>query len=110
MPVTAVDDNVLLCRGSLYVEAAEGQAWGWYSPHQIPSLIAWLETGSQQEQQLAEELYTMYQPVLRLVASSSQVCICKPICHCHLWTSNHASNSSLGGQLVTAEIPHPGHE
>ncbi|KAA6418167.1 MAG: PHD zinc finger-containing [Trebouxia sp. A1-2] len=59
-------------RGSLYVEAAEGQAWGWYSPHQIPSLIAWLETGSQQEQQLAEELYTMYQPVLRLVAQPGQ--------------------------------------
>ncbi|KAL0046804.1 hypothetical protein WJX82_010406 [Trebouxia sp. C0006] len=59
-------------RGSLYVEAAEGQAWGWYSPHQIPSLIAWLEAGSQQEQQLAEELYTMYQPVLRLVAQPSQ--------------------------------------
>ncbi|DBA80727.1 hypothetical protein WJX77_005653 [Trebouxia sp. C0004] len=59
-------------RGTLYVEAAEGQAWGWYSPHQIPSLIAWLETGSQQEQQLAEELYTMYQPVLRLVAQPGQ--------------------------------------
>lgn len=69
----------LLCRGSLYVEAAEGQAWGWYSPHQIPSLIAWLETGSQQEQQLAEELYTMYQPVLRLVAQPGQVCSC--LCH-----------------------------
>ena len=76
LPVTAVEEGVLLCRGSLYVEAAEGQTWGWYSPHQIPSLIVWLETGSQQEQQLAEELYTLYQPVLRLVAQPGQVCIC----------------------------------
>lgn len=64
-----------LCRGALYVEAPEGRDWGWYSPQQIPSLIAWLETGSQEEQQLAEDIYAMYQPVLKVVMQSKQVCL-----------------------------------
>lgn len=59
------------------MEAPEGGEWGWYSPHQIPTLIAWLETGSQQEQQLAEDVYTMYQPVLKIVMPPKQVsCSC----------------------------------
>ena len=60
------------------MEAPEGKEWGWYSPQQIPSLIAWLETGSQEEQQLAEDIYTMYQPVLKVVMSPKQVssCLC----------------------------------
>ena len=64
---------LLLCRGALFVEAPEGGEWGWYSPHQIPTLIAWLEAGSQQEQQLAEDIYTMYQPVLKIVMPPKQV-------------------------------------
>ncbi|KAL3145939.1 hypothetical protein ABBQ38_015299 [Trebouxia sp. C0009 RCD-2024] len=59
-------------RGALYVESSEGKEWGWYSPQQIPSLIAWLETGSQMEQQLAEQIYAMYQPVLKVVMHPKQ--------------------------------------
>lgn len=61
------------CRGCLYVEAPKGREWGWYSPQQIPSLTAWLETGSQQEQQLAEDLYAVYLPVLNIVKQPGQV-------------------------------------
>ena len=64
---------VPICRGCLYVEGPEGRDWGWYSPQQIPSLIAWLETGSQQEQQLAEDLYAVYLPVLNIVKQPGQV-------------------------------------
>lgn len=61
------------CRGALYVESSEGKEWSWYSPQQIPSLIAWLETGSQEEQLLAEQIYAMYQPVLKVVMHPKQV-------------------------------------
>ncbi|KAL3155854.1 hypothetical protein ABBQ32_012863 [Trebouxia sp. C0010 RCD-2024] len=60
-------------RGALYVESSEGKEWSWYSPQQIPSLIAWLETGSQEEQLLAEQIYAMYQPVLKVVMHPKQV-------------------------------------
>ena len=62
------------CRGDLYVEAPGDMTWGWYSPQQIPSLIAWLEGGSQEEQQLAEDIYDLYQPVLRIAQAPNQVC------------------------------------
>lgn len=55
------------------MEASEGKDWGWYSPQQIPSLIGWLETGSREEQQLAEQIYAMYQPVLKIVMHPKQV-------------------------------------
>lgn len=58
------------------METPEGEEWGWYSPQQIPTLIAWLETGSQEEQQLAEDTYTMYQPVLKVVMPLKQVSSC----------------------------------
>ena len=64
------------CRGALYVESPEGREWGWYNPQQIPSLIAWLETGSKEEQQLAEDIYAMYQPVLKIVMHPKQVGYC----------------------------------
>ena len=55
------------------MEAPKGREWGWYSPQQIPSLTAWLETGTQQEQQLAEDLYAVYLPVLNIVKQPGQV-------------------------------------
>ena len=60
-------------RGDLYVEAPGDMTWGWYSPQQIPDLIAWLEGGSQEEQQLAEDIYDLYQPVLRIALQPDQV-------------------------------------
>lgn len=60
-------------RGDLYVESSADMDWGWYSPQQIPDLIAWLEGGSQEEQQLAEDIYALYQPVLRITLQPSQV-------------------------------------
>lgn len=47
--------------------------WGWYRPQQIPAVIAWLEGGSQEEQRLAEDIYALYQPVLRIALQPSQV-------------------------------------
>ena len=83
------------CRGDLYVEAPGDMTWGWYSPQQIPSLIAWLEGGSQEEQQLAEDIYDLYQPVLRIAQEPNQVCdfyaqceqwntLCQPVLHAAL--------------------------
>ena len=59
--------------GLPYTLNPKGREWGWYSPQQIPSLTAWLETGSPQEQQLAEDLYAVYLPVLNIVQQPGQV-------------------------------------
>lgn len=36
--------------------------WGYYPLSQIPSLVNWLDTGSQNEFELAENIYQAFQP------------------------------------------------
>ena len=41
--------------------------WGYYTIAKIPALLQWLESGSSQEQELAEDLFAAYQPQLQAV-------------------------------------------
>ena len=41
--------------------------WGYYTIADIPALLQWLESGSSQEQELAEDLFAAYQPQLQAV-------------------------------------------
>ena len=52
-------------------QRAEGQAegqpgtWGWYALPQIPMLVQWLDSGSQNEFDLAEDIYQAFRPYFR---------------------------------------------
>ena len=39
-------------------------AWGWYEADQLPALLLWLDTGSAQEQALADALFEAMRHVL----------------------------------------------
>lgn len=57
------------------MESAGDMDWGWYTPQQIPELIAWLGSGSEKEQCLAEDIYGMYQPVLHMLDQVKLLCL-----------------------------------
>lgn len=44
--------------------ALQGAGWGWYSGAQLPSLIAWLERGSDAEQATADAVFEAFQDLL----------------------------------------------
>ena len=48
-------------------EEEQPGVWGYYTIADIPALLQWLESGSSQEQELAEDLFAAYQPQLQAV-------------------------------------------
>jgi hypothetical protein len=52
-------------RSQLFVESSGGGEWGFYDLQQIPRLVEWLESGSDAEQDLAEDIYETFEPVMR---------------------------------------------
>lgn len=47
-------------RSQLFVECGGGGEWGFYDLMQIPKLVEWLESGSDAEQELAEDIYESF--------------------------------------------------
>lgn len=58
-------------RTQLFVASAEGAHWGFYDAAGLPSLVAWLEGGSDAEQETAERVYEAFAPALRAAAADA---------------------------------------
>ena len=47
------------------MEESEGAGWGFYDVTQLPGLMAWLESGSDAEQELAERIHETFKAHLQ---------------------------------------------
>ncbi len=76
----SIDATITAGKQSLFVEVRtealpEGQpgVWGYYPLSQITALVNWLDTGSQNEFELAENIYQAFQPQIYAEADDQMV-------------------------------------
>jgi hypothetical protein len=47
-------------RAQLFVEESGGTGWGFYDAKQLRALMAWLDSGNDAEQELADRIYETF--------------------------------------------------
>ncbi len=85
-------------RTQLFVASADGAEWGFYDAAGLPKLVAWLEGGSDAEQETAERVYEAFAPTLRAAAV---IFTCYTPC-CELSQQAAPSHSCALGSAVAA--------
>ena len=60
-----ISANVTTGGTQLFVEESGGSGWGFYDVMQLPGLMAWLESGSDTEQELADRIHETFKAHLQ---------------------------------------------
>lgn len=66
----------------LFVEAPGGGGWAWYTAPELPAVLSWLDSGSNAERALAEDIHEAFQPALGDLQASA----CLLLSHHRIWS------------------------
>lgn len=83
-------------RAQLFVEESGGTGWGFYDAKQLRGLMAWLDSGNDAEQELADRIYETFDLATDAQPEVSIVCRTKnTLCPAFSYSLNHSEDKRV---------------